>query len=61
MLLETLSGNYIAVTREFIARMTRRELQSHLELRGFAVYDDETTTDLRACALEDYDNEAISE
>lgn len=57
MLLETINGSYFAVTREFIRRMTRAELERHLEARGFAVYDDESTAELRACALADYDNE----
>ena len=58
MLLETVSGKMIAVTREHVERMTRSELQTHLEQRGFAVYDDESTTLLRDCALEDFRNEA---
>jgi hypothetical protein len=57
MLLETVSGKFIAVTREHVERMTRGELQNHLELRGYAVYDDESTRDLRECALEDFTGE----
>jgi len=51
MLLETVSGKFIAVTREYVERMTRYELQQLLEQTGHAVYDDEPTGDLRACAL----------
>ena len=58
MLLETVSGKFIAVTREHVERMTRSELQAHLEQRGYAVYDDEPTHDLRECALEDFRSEA---
>ena len=58
MLLETVSGKMIAVTREHVERMTRSELQAHLEQRGYAVYDAEPTADLRACALEDFRDEA---
>ena len=54
MLLETVSGKFIAVTREHVERMTRSELQAHLEQTGYAVYDDEPTADLRACALEPF-------
>jgi hypothetical protein len=57
MLLETVSGKMIAVTREHVERMTRYELQTHLEQRGFAVYDDESTAELRECALEDFNSE----
>ena len=41
-----------------IRRMTRRELVEHLEQRGMACYDDESTKLLRATALDDFDNEA---
>lgn len=58
MILETASGKFITVTREMIRRMTRRELVEHLEQRGMACYDDESTKLLRATALDDFDNEA---
>jgi hypothetical protein len=58
MLLETVSGKFIAVTEGHVLRMTRSELQEHLEQRGYAVYDDESTRDLRECALEDFENES---
>jgi len=58
MILETSTGKFIAVTREFIRRMDRSELISHLESRGMACYDDESTSLLRETALDDYDNEA---
>jgi hypothetical protein len=54
MLLETVSGKMIAVTREHVERMSRGELESYLELRGYAVFDDESTHELRECALEDF-------
>jgi len=57
MLLETISGRFMPTTREFIRRMTRAELQEHLEQRGFAVYEDEPTELLRDTALDDFDSE----
>ena len=59
MIFEGMSCGFRAVTREFIERMTRAELEEWLEFRGFAVYDDESTTLLRDCALDDFDNEAM--
>ena len=59
MLMETINGHFFAVTREFIQRMTREELVKHLEARGSACYDDESTALLREAALEDFDNEAM--
>ena len=47
------------MTREFIDRMSRAELEEWLEFRGFAVYDDESTSLLRDVALDDFDNEAM--
>ena len=55
MLLETYMGTFIEVTRDQIEKMTRGDLKRHLEFRGFAVYDDEETADLRECALSDFD------
>ena len=57
MILESYKG-WFTTTREYIERMSRDELQNHLELRGFAVYDDESTELLRACALDDFDSES---
>ena len=57
MYLENLSGNFNWIDRRDIVDMSRDELQGYLERRGFAVYDDESTTELRECALCDYDAE----
>ena len=57
MYLENLHGGFNWVDRRDIEQMTRSELQRYLELRGTAVYDDESTTELRECALCDYDAE----
>ncbi len=51
--LETCDGSFTAVTDRQIRRMTRRELIEHLESRGVACYDDESTTELRDCAIQD--------
>tara|TARA_R110000744_G_scaffold366678_1_gene475830 strand:- start:208 stop:393 length:186 start_codon:yes stop_codon:yes gene_type:complete len=58
MLLETHTGSFISVERTIIERLNRAALQQHLELRGYAVYDDEPTSLLRECALEDLDMES---
>ena len=50
---ETHRGDWIYVDRNGIMNMSRNELQEYLELRGHAVYDDEPTSLLRECALED--------
>ena len=50
---ETHRGDWIYVDRNSIMNMSRHELQEYLELRGHAVYDDEPTSLLRECALED--------
>ena len=52
-----MGDNYRSNTREHIERMTRCELVEWLEFRGCACYDDESTSLLRDCALEDYDCE----
>jgi len=59
MILEGVNCGYRTMTREFIQRMTRSELEEWLEFRGFAVYDDETTGLLRDVALDDFDSEAM--
>jgi hypothetical protein len=38
---------------EVIAKMTRRELIDYLESRGTACFREDTTKELRECALED--------
>ena len=40
-------------TRAQINAMTRRELISHLESRGTACFREDTTQELRECALEE--------
>ena len=42
------------VRREDFAKMTREELQAHLESRGFAVYDNETREELERAADDDF-------
>ena len=51
--LETCNGSFVNVTKRQIKKMTRRELIEHLESRGIACYDDESTKELRDCAIED--------
>ena len=59
MIFEGLNCGFRTMTREFIERMTRAELEEWLEFRGFAVYDDEASSLLREMALDDYDTEAM--
>ena len=59
MIFEGMSCGFRTMTREFIERMTRAELEEWLEFRGMAVYDDEPTSLLRDCAIEDFENEAM--
>lgn len=40
--------------------MSRAELQLHLETRGCAVYDDESTELLRQAAIEDWEGEILA-
>ena len=51
--LETCNGSFVEVTEREIKKMNRRELIEHLESRGIACYDDESTKELRDCAIED--------
>ena len=44
MYLETYTGAFLIADSDIINNMTRSELVEHLELRGFACYDDESTT-----------------
>ena len=60
MFFEGVSCGYRTMTREFIERMSRKELQEWLEFRGMAVYDDESTSLLRDVALEDFGSEEIA-
>ena len=57
MYFEGMNQEYRTVTREFLMRMSRNELVEWLEFRGMACYDDEPTSLLRDCALEDFDGE----
>ena len=45
------------MTREDIKELDREELVTWLEFRGFACYDDESTSLLRETAIEDFDGE----
>ena len=56
MYLETITGNYIEVSRRDLERASRRELVEYLEARGSACYDDEPTELLRAASLDDWDD-----
>ena len=55
--LETITGNYVGVSRRDIERASRSELVAYLEARGSACYDDESTELLREAALDDWDGE----
>jgi hypothetical protein len=59
MLLETYRGDYMDVSISDIQAMSREELVMHLELRGTACYDDESTELLRQAAIEDLENELL--
>ena len=48
---------YQFVRREDFAKMTREELQTHLEARGFAVFDHEPLEQLIEAAQSDFDDE----
>ena len=55
--LETITGNFVEVSRRDLERASRSELIDFLEARGSACYDDESTELLRAAALDDWDGE----
>ena len=55
--LETITGNYVEVSRRDLERASRSELVDYLEARGSACYDNESTDLLRAAALDDWDGE----
>ena len=55
--LETITGNFVEVSRRDLERASRSELVDYLEARGSACYDDESTELLRAAALDDWDGE----
>lgn len=55
--LETITGNFVEVSRRDLERASRSELVDYLEARGSACFDDESTELLRAAALDDWDGE----
>ena len=55
--LETITGNFVEVSRRDLERASRAELVDYLESRGSACYDNESTELLREAALEDFDGE----
>lgn len=55
--LETITGNFVEVSRRDLERACRSELVDYLEARGSACYDSESTELLREAALDDWDNE----
>ena len=57
MYLETYTGNFVNVDLNDLNRMSRQELVAHLESRGTACFDNETTEELRQCAIEDLESE----
>ena len=57
MYLETYTGDFIEKERSDFNYMSREELVSYLEARGTACYDDESTEELRECAIEDFEDE----
>ena len=57
MYLETITGNFIEVSRRDLERASRSELVDYLEARGSACYDSESTELLREAALGDFDGE----
>jgi hypothetical protein len=57
LLVETYKGTFIEVSLQQIQQMSRQELVEYLELRGTACYDDESTSLLRECAIEDWEGE----
>ncbi len=55
--LETITGNFVEISRRDLERASRSELVDYLEARGSACYDSESTELLRAAALDDWDGE----
>ena len=60
LMLETITGNFIDVSRRDLENATRSMLVDYLEARGSACYDNESTELLRAAALDDWDHEYSS-
>jgi len=57
MYLETHRGDFIHRELSDFNHMSRQELVAHLELRGTACFDSESTEELRQCAIDDYEQE----
>ena len=57
MYLETHTGDFINVERSDFNWMSRQELIKHLEARGTACYDTDSTELLRETAIEDFEQE----
>ena len=57
MYLETYTGDFVHVELSDFNYMSRQELVLYLESRGMACYNDESTEELRQCAIDDYEQE----
>ena len=57
MMFNGIGDQWQHMTREDLKELSREELVHWLEFRGFACYDDESTSLLRETALEDFDGE----
>ena len=57
MYMETCRNGFVEWSREFLETARRHQLIEWLELRGVACYDDESTEELRDCALQEWDDE----
>jgi len=57
MIMETIGHKFIEVSLQDLQRYSRAELIKHLEARGCACYDDESTELLRQTAIEDWEGE----
>ena len=55
--LNTVGDGWLGVTLQDLQEMKREDLIQHLELRGCACYDDESTQLLREAAIEDWEGE----
>ena len=56
MHLETHTGDFIEVSRDYLESAPRHQLVEYLEMRGSACFDDESTDLLRECAIDDFDS-----
>lgn len=57
MMFNGMGDEWQHMTREDLKELSREELVTWLEFRGFACYDDESTRLLRETAIEDFDGE----